>query len=120
MKLTVTRPPVGRPTPLNLRHVTVIADAVGRQPLSGLREQDVLLERAASARDAGLRVDDDVVGLDQLGFGERQKRKQRGSRVATRACDEARGFDLVLSAGVAQMASVTLCGARSRNAAGRT
>ena len=34
---------------LDLRHVAVIADAVGREPLACLREQDVLLERAASA-----------------------------------------------------------------------
>jgi hypothetical protein len=34
---------------LDLRHVAVITDAVGREPLACLREQDVLLERAASA-----------------------------------------------------------------------
>ena len=46
---------------LDLRHVAMIADAVGRKPLARLREQDVLLQRAPGARHAGLGVDDDVV-----------------------------------------------------------
>jgi hypothetical protein len=46
----------------------VRADRIGRQPLAGLAEQRVLLQAAAGAGDARLRVDDDVVDVDQLAF----------------------------------------------------
>ena len=96
MKLTVTRlPAASAQLLLDLRHMAVIADAVRRQALARFREQDVLLQRAAGAGDARLRIDDDAVGHDQLGLGQRQKREQHGGGIAARTGDEARGLDLL-------------------------
>ncbi len=75
--------------------MAVIADAVRREPLAGFREQDVLLQRAPGARHAGLRVDDDVVGLDQLVREERHQRQLRRRGVAARIGAETRRRDLL-------------------------
>jgi hypothetical protein len=46
--------------------MAMAADAIGRKPFARLGEEDVLLERAPGPGDARLRVDDDVLGQNQL------------------------------------------------------
>jgi hypothetical protein len=62
------------------------ADAVRGDPLEHRRGVRARRGRASGAGDARLRVDDDVVRLDQV--GERQEREQRGRRVAAGVGDE--------------------------------
>ena len=78
---------------LDLRRMAVLADRVGRQALAGLGEEEVLLEAAAGAGDAGLGVDDDVADVDLAARRERQQREQRRGRVAAGAGDEPRVAD---------------------------
>ena len=79
----------------DLGHVAVIADAVRREPLARFREQDILLQAAAGAGDARLRIDDDVRRVDQLRFHERQKREQHRGRIAAGTGYEPRSGDFV-------------------------
>ena len=79
---------------LDLRCMPVTGDTVRGKPLSRLREQDVLLERASGPGHARLCIDDDVRGVDEFGADDRQEREQRRRRIASRAGDESRGCDL--------------------------
>ena len=67
MKLTITsRPAALREFLVELRHVAVVADAVGVEALRHLGEQHLLLGRPARPGHAGLGVDHDLVGIDRL------------------------------------------------------
>ncbi len=65
--------------------------AVGRQALVHLAEVRPLAQALAGARDAGLRVDDDVAG-DHVRGHERRERQHGRRRVAAGAGDEPRGL----------------------------
>ena len=78
---------------LDLRHVTMIADTVGRESLACFREEDVLLQRPPRPGHAGLRINDDVLAGDQLVLHERKQSEQHGGGVAAGTGDEPRGAD---------------------------
>ena len=66
--------------------VAMAVDAVRLHALVDLAEHQVRLRVAAGARDAALRVDDEVV--DQAGPGERRDREEGRRRVAARVADD--------------------------------
>src|SRR4029079_6165081 len=80
---------------LDLGQMAMVADAVRREPLSCLREQDVLLQRATGARDSRLGIDDDVLARYELRLDRRQQRQQHRGRIAAGTSNDARGLDLV-------------------------
>ncbi len=73
---------------VDLRHVAVGADAVGRDALVAFGEVEMRLGLAAGAADAALAVDDDAVRRDRAGFQERREGQDRGGRVAAGVGDE--------------------------------
>ena len=70
----------------DLRLVLVRADAVRREVLEHGRRVRALLERAAGAGDAGLRVHDDARRVDRV--RERREREQDRGRVAAGVRDQ--------------------------------
>ncbi len=80
---------------VELGHVAVMADAIGVEALGHFREQHFLFRRPARAGHARLGVDDDLVGIDGLGFEQRNQRQLGAGRVAAGIGDEPRRLDLV-------------------------
>ena len=68
---------------------------IRREPLACLAEQRALLQPPSRPGDAGFRVDDDVIDVDQLCLRERHEREQRRSRIAARAGHQPRRPDLL-------------------------
>ena len=101
---------------LHLGHVAVAADAVGLDALVDLGEREIRLGLAAGARDAALRVDDEVA--DQPRPGEGSKGEDRRGRVAAgRADDRGLGVDERLQLGAVQLRQ-PVDGGRSSSGAG--
>ena len=74
--------------------MAVVADAIGMKAFGHFGEQHLLFRRPARSGHAGLGVDDDFVGIDRLGFEERNQRELGAARVAARIGDELRRLDL--------------------------
>ena len=84
---------------LHLEHVPVAADRVRLVVLEHRARERRLARRAARARDARLRVDDDARRVDDV--RERREREHRGGRVAAGVRDQAAGRRLQLGQRVA-------------------
>ncbi len=83
VKFTVTLAPAATPISCSISGaVPMRTHRIGRKSLACFAEQRVLLQAAARAGNAGFGVDDDVVHVDQFGFGERNQRQQRRGRIA--------------------------------------
>src|SRR5258708_9992742 len=80
---------------IELRHMTVAADAIGMESFRDLREQHLFFHRPPRAGHARFGIDHDLVGIDRLRAQERDERKLRASRVATGIGDQPRARDLV-------------------------
>ena len=80
---------------LDLRRVAVVCHIVGAEVVVELREVVGLLRRAARARDARLRVDDDRIDIDEMRARERREREDAGRREAASVADDLGIADLV-------------------------
>ena len=67
---------------VDLRHVAMRADAVGRDAFVALRIVKRRLRLAAAAADAALAIDDDALRQDRAGPQQRREREDRRRRVA--------------------------------------